>query len=79
VVESTLGDELSLIKRTITAILDSDEYVAPGQPSQGDVMKFLGIAGRNQSQAEKKRDAKSRKGSKGMSWGNISVSVGGSC
>jgi hypothetical protein len=73
VVESTLGDELSLIKRTISAIMSAPEYKVKTEPVQGEIMTFLGIPTRKGKGNDKKRDSKAKKG---MSWGNISVSAG---
>jgi hypothetical protein len=77
VVESTIGDELSLIRRAITEIkLSGDGKVQNKKmPNQGEVMTFLGISNSRQQKQTKNKNAKKSKQKKGMNCGNISVSA----
>jgi hypothetical protein len=77
VVETTLGDQLSLIRTAAAAIMAKP--TKNGKPrttavNQGEMLAFLGIAGRKRSQKSK---SNSKKKKKGQNHGNISVSTGG--
>ena len=68
-VQSTLGDELSLVRRAMLAIEESG--TDKKKITQGSVMLYLGIpVGR--SKDSKKSASKTKKG---MNQGNISVSA----
>jgi hypothetical protein len=73
VVVTTLGDQLSLIQTAAAAIMARPTKT--GKPrtaavNQGEMLQFLGIAGR-----KKANKNKAKKKKKGQSHGNISVST----
>jgi hypothetical protein len=75
VVVTTLGDQLSLIQTAAAAIMARPTKT--GKPrtaavNQGEMLHFLGIAGR-----KKANKNKAKKKKKGQNHGNISVSTGG--
>lgn len=73
VVTSTLGDEVSLIRRTIIAISDlpTQKKTKVKHVNQGAVMQYLGVPVGRKSDGKKS----STKSKKGMNQGNISVSA----
>jgi hypothetical protein len=75
VVKTTLGDELSLIQRTIMAVtvMPNTDAKTPDKVTQGHVMTYLGISPSRGSGPNAKSKKKSAK--KGMNAGNISVSA----
>jgi hypothetical protein len=72
VVETTLGDDLSLIQTTIAAIRSAPGYLASSTPTQGDIMEFLGVSVSRKNAVKRS----SKKARKGFNQGSISVSAG---